>query len=93
MGKKKGGIPNPSQIANKDVLQRMNFLYQASLFMQSLDSGIPPTATGDEVVIEEQGDKPKLKQKATKQQRTPTDISQFMASTIRTISRKTVLPM
>jgi ribonuclease P protein subunit RPR2 len=36
--KDKVDVPNPNSIANKDILQRLNFLYQASIFMNSLPS-------------------------------------------------------
>ncbi|KAH9961315.1 RNAse P, Rpr2/Rpp21 subunit, partial [Russula dissimulans] len=37
MGKKnKGDTPNPNNIANRDILQRLNFLYQASVYMESI---------------------------------------------------------
>jgi ribonuclease P protein subunit RPR2 len=37
MGKKnKGDAPNPNNIANRDILQRLNFLYQASAYLESI---------------------------------------------------------
>jgi ribonuclease P protein subunit RPR2 len=37
MGKKnKGEAPNPSNITNRDILQRLNFLYQASVYLESI---------------------------------------------------------
>ena len=37
MGKKnKSDTPNPSNIANRDILQRLNFLYQASAYLESI---------------------------------------------------------
>jgi ribonuclease P protein subunit RPR2 len=33
-------VPNSNSIANKDTLQRLNFLYQASIFMNSLPSSL-----------------------------------------------------
>ena len=37
MGKKnKGEAPNPSNIVNRDILQRLNFLYQASVYLESI---------------------------------------------------------
>ncbi|KAH9993979.1 hypothetical protein BJV77DRAFT_996287 [Russula vinacea] len=53
MGKKnKGALPNPSNIANRDILQRLNFLYQASVYLESIsrksgesvDTGAGPSA-------------------------------------------------
>lgn len=37
MGKNnKGDAPNPSNIVNRDILQRLNFLYQASVYLESI---------------------------------------------------------
>ena len=37
MGKKnKGELPNSSNITNRDILQRLNFLYQASVYLDSI---------------------------------------------------------
>ena len=45
MGKKdKGTVPNPASIPNKDILQRLNFLYQASVYLTNLSQAVPPTA-------------------------------------------------
>jgi hypothetical protein len=35
-------VPNPNSVANRDILQRLNFLFQASTFLQSVSE--PPTA-------------------------------------------------
>jgi ribonuclease P protein subunit RPR2 len=54
MGKKnKGEAPNPSNITNRDILQRLNFLYQASVYLESIsrecgesvDTGADPPAS------------------------------------------------
>lgn len=54
MGKKnKAESPNPSNITNRDILQRLNFLYQASVYLESIsrkcgesvDTGSPMDAT------------------------------------------------
>jgi ribonuclease P protein subunit RPR2 len=50
MGKKnKGELPNPSNITNRDILQRLNFLYQASVYLDSISrkcGGPVDTAAG-----------------------------------------------
>ena len=54
MGKKnKTESPNPSNIVNRDILQRLNFLYQASVYLESVsrkcgesvDTGAGPSAS------------------------------------------------
>lgn len=52
MGKKnKGDLPNPSNITNRDILQRLNFLYQASVYLDSIsrkcDAGAGPSLASD----------------------------------------------
>ncbi|KAI9459101.1 Rpr2-domain-containing protein [Russula earlei] len=43
MGKKnKGDVPNPNNVANRDILQRLNFLYQASVYMESISRECAP---------------------------------------------------
>ena len=36
-------VPGPSSVANRDILQRMNFLYQASAFLNNLAQCEPET--------------------------------------------------
>lgn len=39
MAKKgKAGGPNPQAVPNRDIIQRMNFLYQASSYLNSIPS-------------------------------------------------------
>ncbi|KAF8345514.1 RNAse P Rpr2/Rpp21/SNM1 subunit domain-containing protein [Amanita rubescens] len=41
--KDKEPIPNPASIPNKDIIQRLNFLYQASVYLTNLSYDVPPT--------------------------------------------------
>ena len=36
--KSKDEVPNPNSVANRDILQRLNFLYQASQLLGSMSS-------------------------------------------------------
>jgi ribonuclease P protein subunit RPR2 len=56
MGKKnKSELPNPNNITNRDILQRLNFLYQASVYLDSIsrkcggsvDTGAGPSLVSD----------------------------------------------
>lgn len=98
MGKKKETVPKPSQITNKDVLQRMNFLFQASMLMQSFDSYRPQVYESQGIAQADISNKKDQNEKilnghSPKRTRHPADISRFMVSSLRTISRKTVVPM
>lgn len=50
MGKKnKSEVPNPNNVVNRDILQRLNFLYQASVYLESISRqsmGSVRTGTG-----------------------------------------------
>jgi len=41
--KDKESTPNPASIPNKDIIQRLNFLYQASVYLTNLSHDVPPT--------------------------------------------------
>jgi ribonuclease P protein subunit RPR2 len=50
MGKKnKDEAPNPNGVVNRDILQRLNFLYQASTYLESISrqSDVRPKARSD----------------------------------------------
>jgi len=56
MGKRnKSELPNPSNVTNRDILQRLNFLYQASVYLESIshksgdstDTGAGPSSSSD----------------------------------------------
>ena len=50
MGKKnKDEAPNPNSVVNRDILQRLNFLYQASTYLESVSrqSDVHPKARVD----------------------------------------------
>ena len=50
MGKKnKSEVPNQNNVVNRDILQRLNFLYQASVYLESISrqsGGSVRTGTG-----------------------------------------------
>jgi ribonuclease P protein subunit RPR2 len=105
MGKKnKAESPNPSNITNRDILQRLNFLYQASVYLESIsrkcgesvDTGPPMDATA----VAEAG--PSLsqagKRKRDREQRKgrvirAADIGQGYVRAMRLIGQKTTVKM
>ena len=44
--KQKDETPNINATPNRDIIQRLNFLYQASVYLQSLEPPIPISDTG-----------------------------------------------
>ena len=46
MGKKqKEDVPNINSVANRDIIQRLNFMYQASVYLQSLSTSASTSST------------------------------------------------
>ncbi|CAK5281263.1 unnamed protein product, partial [Mycena citricolor] len=59
MGKKgkEDAVPSPAAIVNKDIMQRLNFMYQASVYLSSLGQPESSTSTADPALRnEERGD-------------------------------------
>ncbi|KAI0268732.1 RNAse P Rpr2/Rpp21/SNM1 subunit domain-containing protein [Gloeopeniophorella convolvens] len=57
MGKKnKDEAPNPSSIANRDILQRLNFLYQASVYLDSVSRQFDCSTRSGAIVHDEIAD-------------------------------------
>jgi len=49
MGKKqKEDVPNINSVANRDIIQRLNFMYQASVYLQSLSTSASPADSTDQ---------------------------------------------
>ncbi|KAK0201592.1 RNAse P Rpr2/Rpp21/SNM1 subunit domain-containing protein [Desarmillaria ectypa] len=40
--KSKDEVPNPNSVPNRDIIQRLNFLYQASVYLNGVTSQSPP---------------------------------------------------
>ena len=43
--KNKDQVPNPNNVSNRDIIQRLNFLYQASVLLNTMSSSQPQSAT------------------------------------------------
>lgn len=92
--------PNPSSVANRDMLQRLNFLYQASSFLQTAaaSSSQPPTGSkqGD---ISQAGASALGRSKQAKDTRkrkrmlSASDISRSYVHDIRQVAQKATIRM
>ena len=96
MGKKQSETPNINNAANKDIIQRLNFLYQASVYLQSLDvdqsrnlHGLAEE-TGNEVCADK---KYRRKTKRTKRRKTTSDLSRDYIHCMRQVAQKTTVKM
>jgi len=98
MAKKQYGTapPNPHSIPNRDIMQRLNFLYQASTYLSSLSatngSATPEmqpdaqtAASPDPKGTENQMDKVPIA--------TPAYLSRAYVSSMKSIGRKTVVKL
>ncbi|KIJ91944.1 hypothetical protein K443DRAFT_464350 [Laccaria amethystina LaAM-08-1] len=59
MGKKqKEDIPNINSIANRDIIQRLNFMYQAIVYLQSLSTSASTSSTSSADSMDQSGVSP-----------------------------------
>lgn len=83
MGKKntREDVPNPNSIVNRDVIQRLNFLYQSSVYLSSLPAPSPDPGRGT---------------KSTKKRGrkfTTKDLSRSYVDTMKIVGKKAVVKM
>jgi len=79
--------PNPHNVPNRDIMQRLNFLYQASTYLSSLSAtqGGSTLASSDPKERETRTDKLPLA--------TPAYLSRAYVSSMKTIGQKTVVKL
>ena len=75
--KTKDDVPNVNSVTNRDIMQRMNFLYQASLYMNSL-------STSDSETTSTQGEDKRA---------TTSQISRSYIKTMKVVGKKTVVKL
>ena len=89
MGKKNNlnvQVPNTNSIANRDIIQRLNFLYQASVYL----NGIPPPS--DAVVTSDSLNANGAK-KNRRRKLTTSDLSKSYIKTMKIVGQKTTVKM
>lgn len=106
--KNKDEIPNPMSVTNRDILQRLNFLYQASVLMNSLapsgsihrDDDDPlksPTTPNDKSTGTEESDPPSrpTKSREGKRRRIVSfeELSRSYVETMKSVGQKTNVKM
>lgn len=71
-------VPNPSSVTNRDILQRLNFLYQASAYLSHIptSNSTPPGQPGEPAA-----------------QLTTQDIAKSYVSCMKTVGQKTTVKM
>lgn len=93
-------VPNPNNVSNRDIIQRLNFLYQASVYLNSV--GVPrpstPAAPGDadteKMGCVESGKQEKHKRKKRRKEVVNTsDLSRIYIRTMKIVGQKTTVKM
>ena len=107
-GKNKDQIPNPTSVTNRDILQRLNFLYQASVLLNGLappnfihrdanDPSRSPTIPNDKDTGAEQQDSPARPNKSQRKKRrrvvSVAELSRSYVETMKSVGRKTNVKM
>ncbi|KAF9650649.1 hypothetical protein BDM02DRAFT_3111954 [Thelephora ganbajun] len=88
--------PNPHSIPNRDTMQRLNFLYQASTYLSSLSatkSSSTPTTQPEAQTVTPSGPKGKEKQTDEVCLVTPAYLSRAYVSSMKAIGQKTVVKL
>ena len=105
MGKKqKEDVPNINSVANRDVIQRLNFMYQASVYLQSLstsastsmdESGVPPCeVSGSTTKLPSPQNSAKGKRRRViGRKKTVNDLAQSYVHALKLVGQKTTVKM
>ncbi|KAE9408793.1 Rpr2-domain-containing protein [Gymnopus androsaceus JB14] len=78
--KPKNDIPNPNSVSNRDVIQRLNFLYQASVYLNNVHSSSAQARKRNEA---------KMNRKTVKLN----DLSRSYIETMKTVGTKTTVQL
>lgn len=97
--KVKDDVPNPNGVSNRDIIQRLNFLYQASVYLNSV-SGPGPSASGGFSVISDDVSSSQVTkaEKRTRKRRrknvvSTADLSRSYIKSMRAVGQKTTVKM
>ena len=88
--------PNPHKIPNRDVMQRLNFLYQASTYLSTLaetEGRATPTAKPDAQTVTSSDPAGKGKQTDKAPLATPAYLSRAYVTSMKAIGQKTVVKL
>ena len=95
--KQKDEIPNVNAIPNRDVVQRLNFLYQASVYLQSLPQSSDEQSVGersaDDMVVEEKEPVIKDKKRRKFQRKTTGDLARTYIQTMKVVGQKATIKL
>ncbi|KAG1777481.1 Rpr2-domain-containing protein [Suillus placidus] len=87
MGKQnKDDIPNPSRVGNRDIIQRLNFLYQASVLLNGMTAGPSSQVPFSTCEINDTQNPPKKRKKRVV---STADLSRSYVDTMKVVGQKT----
>jgi len=92
----KDDAPNPNSVPNRDVMQRLNFLYQASVYLNAVSSPVEnhPTTPTEQAPIASTSTSTEEEPRRSKRRTTSTaDLSRSYVQAMKAIGRKTVVKM
>ncbi|KAF8070048.1 RNAse P Rpr2/Rpp21/SNM1 subunit domain-containing protein [Lyophyllum atratum] len=105
--KNRDEVPTANSVANRDIIQRLNFLYQASVYLNTVPSqqqssstvsnAVPipsttPNAVSDGTTREKkEGKKPKKRANAAKRAVTASDLARTYIATMKIVGQKTTV--
>jgi len=95
MGKKnkdKDEAPNPNSVSNRDIIQRLNFLYQASVYLNSVGGSGPSTVGEPHVASDVKEEKGKRK-KSRRNILSTTDLSKSYINSMKIVGQKATVKM
>ncbi|KAF9019242.1 Rpr2-domain-containing protein, partial [Hymenopellis radicata] len=78
--KSKDQVPNPNSVVNRDIIQRLNFLYQASVYLNTVAASVPTAA-------------PPPQKKKWKKRITADQLSRNYVSAMKVVGQKTTVKM
>lgn len=81
-------VPNPNSVSNRDIIQRLNFLYQASVYLNSIDGGKIKANDGD-------ADAATARKNTNKRKRvvSTSDLSRSYIKSMKIVGQKTTVKM
>jgi len=87
-------VPNPNSVSNRDILQRLNFLYQASVYLNSVSPRQPSTSNDiPKMEVVRDGEKHKKKKKLRSNVISTTDLSRSYIKSMKIVGQKTTVKM
>jgi ribonuclease P protein subunit RPR2 len=82
-------VPNPNNVSNRDIIQRLNFLYQASVYLNSVGPTSDDAKTDVTNSVKEEHKKKKRRRVVV----STTDLSRSYIKSMKIVGQKTTVKM